>query len=291
MARILVVGVATVDVVAYVDHFPEENSKVRASKREVRRGGNAANTAVVLSRLGHEVSWAGVLVETPDSAVITDDFNRHGVDTTHAHRVASGTPPISCITHSNATGSRTIVHFRDAPEFAFEQFSRIDLHSFDWIHFEGRACDETARMVRHAISARHSHLTISVEAETTRPGIDGLIAAADVVYFSRAFARQRGHTSSRLLLEAVRSRFNGRIAVGAEGECGACALDRNGTLQSSPAFPPPAVIDTVGAGDTLNAGFIHGQLQGKSVSDSLTQACKLAGAKIGTSGFDFAIPC
>ena len=57
-------------------------------------------------------------------------------------------------------------------------------------------------------------------------------------------------------------------------------------LYTSPAYPPPRLEDTLGAGDTFNAGFIHKLSTGHPVSTALTFACQLAGAKCGMSGFE-----
>ena len=57
-------------------------------------------------------------------------------------------------------------------------------------------------------------------------------------------------------------------------------------VYESPAYPPESVVDTLGAGDTFNAGIIHCLSQGRSVSEALQYACKLAGTKCGMVGFD-----
>ena len=45
-------------------------------------------------------------------------------------------------------------------------------------------------------------------------------------------------------------------------------------------------MDTIGAGDTFNAGLIHSQLSEKTIQESLDYACKLAGTKCGMLGYD-----
>ena len=66
MAKLLGIGNATLDIIHHVDGYPEENSEVRCRERHVRRGGNAANTLVVLSQLGVACSWADVLVDNEE---------------------------------------------------------------------------------------------------------------------------------------------------------------------------------------------------------------------------------
>lgn len=67
MSRILAIGIATLDIVNLVADYPPEDSEVRALDQRVSRGGNATNTLVVLSQLGHRCSWGGVLAEDADS--------------------------------------------------------------------------------------------------------------------------------------------------------------------------------------------------------------------------------
>ena len=74
MARILGTGNATLDIVLTVDGYPQENDEIRCIDRSIRRGGNAANTLVVLSQLGHACSWAGMLVDTAEGKFIRDDL-------------------------------------------------------------------------------------------------------------------------------------------------------------------------------------------------------------------------
>jgi ketohexokinase len=53
----------------------------------------------------------------------------------------------------------------------------------------------------------------------------------------------------------------------------------------SAAFPPEQVVDTLGAGDTFNAGLISALVSGLSADLALEQACRLAGCKCGQTGF------
>lgn len=286
MARILGVGIATLDIINTVDGYPAEDSEVRALAQRICRGGNATNTLVVLSQLGHECAWGGVWADEPDARHILDDLARHRIDISACVCLAQGKVPTSYIALNQRNGSRTIIHYRNLPEFGFADFNRIDLSAFDWLHFEGRAVDDTRRMLERA-RAEAPGMPRSVEIEKTRPGIESLFPFADVLLFSRHYARACGFIDAGALLRHAAALAPETDLVCAWGEEGAYGLDRDGTAHHSPAFPPPVVMDTLGAGDTFNAGIIHARLSGLAWPEALRHGCELAGEKCGRMGLDF----
>lgn len=283
MARILAVGIATLDIINSVDAYPPEDSEVRALAQRRVRGGNATNTLVVLSQLGHACAWAGVLVDEPDAAPILAELEQYGIDYRHCRRLASGKMPTSYILHSRATGSRSIVHYRDLPEYDADSFRRIDLTAFDWVHFEGRNLEATEAMLTH-LRAQRPELPVSLEIEKPRPGIKRLFPRADLLLFSRDYARSQGLTDAPALLAAVAAQAPATDRVCAWGEAGAWALDRDGHEYHSPAWVPPQLVDTLGAGDTFNAALIDARLRGEDWPASLARACRVAGGKCGREG-------
>lgn len=283
MARILAIGIATLDIINLVTTYPAEDSEIRALGQRVTRGGNATNTLVVLSQLGHTCSWGGVLADDNDVATILADLEAYRIDLCHCRRVPGGKNPTSYILLSQATGSRSIVHYRDLPEYDFEQFAGIDLTQFDWLHFEGRNIDATLEMLRYA-RRQAPDLALSVEIEKPRPGVERLYTEPDMLMFSRAFALAGGFRDAAALFSAVRPQAPCADLVCSWGEAGAQALDRTGVLLTSPAFPPPQLLDTLGAGDTFNAGLIDARVRGIPLPQALEAACRLAGRKCGRQG-------
>ena len=281
MARILCVGIATLDLIFRIDHYPQEDEEMRAKSLRITRGGNAANTAVVLAALGHKTSFAGVLAEGGESALIVDDLARQGVDWSCSIR-RPGRPPTSSILLA-PSGSRTIVHYRDLPEFSARDFAAIDLAGFDWVHFEGRNVPELPPMMARV---REAGARLSLEVEKPRPGVEVLLDFPDVLLTGRALARAWDHLDPETFLTALRLRAPRPLIFLGWGEAGAWALEGS-RIHHTPAFPPPVVVDTVGAGDTFNAGVIHGLLRGADVATTLREAARLAGRKCGREGFSF----
>ncbi len=281
--RVLAVGGATLDIINSVAAYPAEDEELRAVSRQHCRGGNAANTLVVLSQMGHHCSWAGMLGDDAASRFILDDLRENGVDTQWADVHPGGITPTSHIISSLATGSRTIVHYRDLPEYGFTAFEKIDLGSFDWIHFEGRDVSVYGAMLKHAAGLL-STARLSVEIEKPRDHIDRLISLADTVMISRSYASAHGYTGAHQLFEALRPRSRTARLFATWGEAGAWLQEPDGMVRHESAFRPPEVVDTLGAGDVFNAGVIDSLMKGDEPGTALSKAVRLAGVKCGYRG-------
>ena len=284
MARILGTGIATLDIINTVNGYPSEDSEVRALAQAVRVGGNTANTLSILAQAGHECRFAGTLAGDMNGRRIVDELELRGVNLTHARRVEHGAAPTSYILLNQHNGSRSIVHYRDLPEFSLTDFMDIkQLETCDWLHFEARNCEDLAVMLAYARSIVTDQ-PISLEVEKERDGLDALWSTPDIIIFSRAFAQGRSFDEPAAFLHEARFWAPQAILVLPWGDKGAWALSRNNNLLHSPAFSPVEVIDTLAAGDTFNAGFIHAMLSGESLENALGKACELAGRKVGQHG-------
>lgn len=282
MTRILLVGTATLDLVFGLDHHPAADEEMRARSLRTCRGGNAANTAVVLSCLGHAPEFLGVLADAPETAVIERDFMAHGVTFEHCPRLP-GLPPISSIYLSGA--ARSIVHYRDLPELDAAVFRAMDLGGYGWLHFEGRHVMALAEMLAYA----HKHfpgLPVSLELEKARDGIEAVLGAADLLLCSRGFARHQGFDDPRAFLQWMAARSPEAMVTVAWGEDGAYGLAPGQAIDHAPAMKLPVIRDTLGAGDTFNAGLIDACARGLPLQDALAQACVLAGRKCAMAGFE-----
>ena len=287
--RILGVGIATLDVVNEVAAYPAEDDEIRALIQHRRRGGNVTNTLTLLRQFGHDCAWAGTLAEDAGSMEILRDLSRNGVGTRHCRRHGAGATPTSYVTLSRETGSRTIVHHRDLPEFTAADFARISLAGYDWVHFEGRNPAETASMLRDC-AARRPELPVSLEVEKPRDGIEGLFAGPRVLIFSRSYVQAGGYADPRRFLEDQWSQVSAELLLLPWGKDGSYAQARGGRPVFAPAHDPGAVIDTLGAGDVFNAAVIDGLLAGAELSAILARGNRIAGHKCALAGLDGVVP-
>jgi len=277
--NVLGVGIATLDVVNEVTEYPCEDAEVRALAQRTARGGNATNTLVTLAQLGHRCSWAGTLGDDAAADLVLADLRAHGIDTAAMLRQVAGLTPASYVTLSRSTGSRTIVHHRALAEYGSADFARIDLARLDWVHFEGRAVEELRGMLQRVAGAQGP--PCSLEVEKPRPGIEDLFVLPDLLLFGRQYALAKGFAGAPALLAGLPP---GKAAVCAWGEAGAWARTPEGVLHHAPAWRPPRVVDTLGAGDVFNAAVIDAWAAGRPMPEVLSAGCRLAGAKCARHG-------
>ncbi|XP_015844446.1 ketohexokinase isoform X3 [Peromyscus maniculatus bairdii] len=246
--QILCVGLVVLDIINVVDKYPEEDTDRRCLSQRWQRGGNASNSCTVLSLLGARCAFMGSLAPG---------------------HVAENLPDVSA-----------------------KDFEKVDLTRFKWIHIEGRNASEQVKMLQrieqyNAKQPLPQRVRVSVEIEKPREELFQLFGYGEVVFVSKDVAKHLGFQSAA---EALRGLY-GRVKKGATLVCawaeeGADALGPDGQLLHSDAFPPPRVVDTLGAGDTFNASVIFSLSKGNSMQEALRFGCQVAGRKCGLQGFD-----
>ncbi|KAI1468441.1 Ribokinase-like protein [Daldinia caldariorum] len=276
--KLVCIGACYVDTILDVPQYPGEDSKLRATNLQVRRGGNCPNTLQVLQQLlpirrkqdddggggssngGQDLELKPYLIsclpraDTPATATITGSFGPGSlVDFTRCiFREDHHQPASSYIIRSEATGSRTLVNYNDLPEMTIGEFVAAvegigDNDDDVWFHFE---------CIRH-VRRSFPNARVSVEVEKPgREGLEELAAEADVVFYSRSWAESKRYGSAQQCLSA-----------------------QSGVARKA----------TVGAGDTFIAGMLFGLLchhEDWDTERKVQFAVQLATRKVQRDGFD-----
>ncbi|XP_028303575.1 ketohexokinase isoform X4 [Gouania willdenowi] len=291
--KVMCVGLVCLDVINVVSQFPEEDSDTRCVSQRWQRGGNASNSCTVLSLLGERTAFIGSLSEGPVADFIMADFERCAVDASAVVWQVRGQTPCACCIVCPSSGSRTVVlSDTNLPDVTAEDFSKVDLHQFRWIHWEGRNAEEQVKMIKqvemfNSRLPQEQRITMSVEIEKTREPLYQLFPHGDVVFVSKDVARHFGFDSAEAAVKGLYSRVKkGAVLVCAWADQGADALGPDGVIFHSEAFPPQTVVDTLGAGDTFNAAVIHCLVEGGGLHDAISFGCRVAGWKCGFHGYD-----
>ncbi|KAI0866229.1 Ribokinase-like protein [Xylaria cubensis] len=311
--NLVCVGACYLDTILSVPHYPAEDSKLRASSLQVRRGGNCPNTLEVLQQLLQQEQGNDEIVKVrpylvtclpsrhaPATMQIIESF---GVDSPVdfsrcLFRDEHEQPASSYIIRSSETGSRTLVNYNELAEMSFHEFvaAAESVGGEDaWFHFEGRIPATTLQCIQWLRRSKPK-ARVSVEIEKPgREGLDELVAEADVVFFSRSWAESNLYTSAEKCLRAQSAKARkGSHLFCTWGSQGAAGSSPDGTTMSCSAAQPDQtqtihVIDTIGAGDTFIAGILFGFLQHSHDWDTGTKlsfAVQLATCKVQQEGFN-----
>uniref|UniRef100_A0A0K8S602 Carbohydrate kinase PfkB domain-containing protein n=1 Tax=Lygus hesperus TaxID=30085 RepID=A0A0K8S602_LYGHE len=289
-SKVLCVGLCCIDIVQICKEFPREDTDQRSIECHWRRGGSASNNCTVLSLLGADCSFFGNVPDNLFWKYAKENFDFYNIDTSHCVTYdGSYEFPLSTVIVNAQNGSRTIVHSnKNLPEIRADDFSKVDLSQFGWIHIEGRNSPELHKILRIAQKhATKTGTTVSVELEKKRDGILELAQYAKVVFISKDFAAFHGWRDMDTAIEGMKQHIQkGTAVICPWGELGAVAYQSDVGLVRSQSYPPPEVIDTLGAGDTFIAATIFSLSKNTSLERAIDFGCRTAGAKVGGKGFD-----
>ncbi|XP_029452168.1 ketohexokinase isoform X3 [Rhinatrema bivittatum] len=292
--KILCVGLVCLDIISVVDKYPEEDTDTRCLSQRWQRGGNASNSCTILAQLGAPCAFMGSLATGHmANSFALDNFKLYNIDISHVITRSECSFPASVVIGNKTNGSRTILHSNsNLPDVTAQDFQKVDLSQYKWIHWEGRNAAEQVKMIQiveeyNQTLQADQKITISVEIEKTREDLHQLFAHGDIVFVSKDLAQHFGFDSAPETLKGLYSRVrNGAYLICAWAEKGADAMGPDGVVIHSDAFPPDTIVDTLGAGDTFNASVIYALSTGKTMQEALTFGCQIAGRKCGVQGFD-----
>lgn len=287
--RILVVGELNVDmIVSGLPTLPELGREMIASDLRVVLGGSSAICAAGLARLGAEVNFLGKVGEDDYGDFIVEELRLLDVGVDHVIRDGSIRTGMT-ISLTYPDDRALVTYLGCIAALRREDIDLSILSHHEHLHVGSYFLQKGLQPGLPELfrQAREENVTVSLDTgydpyETW--GGQELLSLLDLVDIflpneeeAQAIARTRGAESALQKL----ARSAGLVVV-KRGASGALA-EQGDRLVHSPAFEVDTV-DTTGAGDSFNAGFIFAYVgQGESLRDSLRfgNAC----GALSTTGF------
>jgi len=231
--------------------------------------GTSFNTPAAANRIGMRVAYVATVGNDPWSRLIRDEFRAEGLAADFLEVEDRPLPGVS-VALNLAHDRGFVTHWGSEDAYdtlltarALDLVERIDarhLHAY---------ADEAPEL---EAAARRRGMTVSLDAwggpwwSSPRPLAETL-ARADVLFANQPeIAAMTGEAEPRRALERA-AEHCGCVVV-KRGAAGAIGL-ADGLVRAVPA-DPVTVVDTTGAGDCFNAGFLAGWLGGLPLEESLT---------------------
>ena len=291
-------GDVNVDLVIPLRDDQALASQPRTETPQLHGGGTAGNTAAGLARLGVPVCFIGSVGSDSYGRWSIEDLQKTGVDTTNLLIVDQSFTSI-VLAVIRPDGERELfvwpetggAHTRLTPD-------RITPDLFQeaaWLHTTGLCLREepvrtsqlkAMRLAREAGLKVSLDLNLRLESwgleDTLREIFEQAIALADFV-FGSGIEEILPFTGLDSIQAGAQDLAQGERAVIARLGSGGALAVAAGESFTCPAFQVE-VVDTLGAGDAFNAGFICAQLAGYSLKDSVCWGNGAAALKIGRVG-------
>ncbi len=272
-------------------------------RREIKAlsfAGDTYNTCVYMARLGLQVDYATILGDDPYSDQILEAMHNEGIGAELIERLPRRMPGLYMIRNS-PEGEREFFYWRgEAParELFSDPTASVRLYqrlaSYDCVYLSGitlAIIDKQARanLIECLAQLRAKGVTVAFDSNY-RPRLWSSVQTAQ-----QAMKSVLEHTDIALLtlddeyqlwgddtVEGCAKRYSDYalkeliIKRGADDTI----ILAEGNQQTLPVPPVEQVIDTTGAGDTFNAGYLSARLTGSSTEESARQGARCAGVVI-----------
>ena len=298
--KILCIGDLNADlIVPYAEAKSYTGRKSVKKKAEVslRAGGTVGNVASVLGKLGAKPLLVTNLYDDGTGEFLEETLNRYGVDLTYSERKKGDT--LICVAVIDDSKDRVILPWVPprGSYLRFKESSFSDIPEEDYLIFTSgmvltneeetmkSVTDFLERMKKSTESVIVTDLNLRKETyglnRTRRKYLNKLIRLSDTVMGSRS--EDFGCLAENETVEEYCAKLSGKKTVIVHDGSRPTAVYEGGRCKTVP-VKKVRVCQTVGAGDTFDAGFLYAYLNGKSVTECVKEGNRIAGYMISHKG-------
>ena len=285
--RVVVVASVNIDLVVTVDRLPLPGETVTGGRFARHHGGKGGNQAVAAARLGAPTSFIGAVGDDGFGAEARAALEAEGIDLDGLTTLSGEATGVALILVETA-GENSIAVAGGAndavtPEFVGAALRRLRIRTGDVVLVGHEIpTDATREALRIARDAGATTILNPAPAH----GLDAAtLALADILTPNRGelavLAGDDGPAAAPIAL-ALLGGANDRSCIVSLGADGALLVGQAGTTIIP--VPPVEVVDTVGAGDTLNGALAAGLAAGLSLPDAARRAVVAASMAVSRAG-------
>ena len=261
-------GVITVDTIALVDQYPQEDERVVAQQISRAGGGPAAVAAVALSRLGIRSAIVGTIGDEADGKEVLRIFEKESVDTSGVS-IGNTATAGSVIVASKKNSARAISTRQPVSQSPLNESAKKMISAAEWLHVDHVGVTR----LNEAGITRGKGPQISFDAgygvENFDPSLVDLFVPTD-----RQMALRYPGVALSVALENDSTK-SGNTVVATQGSAGSSGYSPETGLVSASGFKVE-VTSTLGAGDVFHGALIAQIIQGFELSVALHRANAVA---------------
>ncbi len=279
--KCLVIGDINIDFAIHSNHYPAEGGGAHAEQSDFRLGGSGCITALYLQLLGQPTAFAANMGADVFSQFANGYLNNSGLDISLIRNLGDVQTGFFMILVTPG-GQRTMFGNRGANAVALDLDKILHrLSEFRHLHVSGYSLlgKEQYEVVNQVMRrARSNGLTVSLDpgictSEQEAEKVLGLLKYVD--FFLPNMEELTSLVKEIEFEEKIESLLNlgCKAIVLKQGKAGGRYFE-NGFSVNVPTDNNSGmkIIDTTGAGDCFNAGFLNGILNGKGFEEALALA-------------------
>lgn len=280
--KLAVVGSMNMDMTVTAERIPNKGETLFGNSIRYIPGGKGANQAVAMARLGAEVEMFGCVGDDDNGRRLVRNLEKEGIKTGNISVLKDTPTGIAVITVGENDNTIIVVPGANG---------KVDRDYAEGIKEKLEAYDMV--IMQHEIPLDTVHYIVDFCSEKGIPVVLNPAPAAAVpmeIIEKITYLTPNEHEAAlifgdRVSTEKLLQKYPNKLVI-TQGSKGVSAALPSGEIVKIPARPAK-VVDTTGAGDTLNGAFCVKAAEGAGLKDALVYANTAAGLsteKFGAQG-------
>lgn len=285
MKKIGVVGSINMDMTVEAERIPKKGETLKGENLKYIPGGKGANQAVAAARLGAKVDFFGCVGDDEAGKQLVDNLRNMGVETKYIKTVPDTTTGLAIITTGENDNTIVVVAgANNCVDIAYVDSVREAILTCDLILLQHEIPQETIEYVVKL--CEENGVAVILNPGPARPVKKEILDK--VTYLTpneheAVILFGKEHTFEELM------KLHPEKLVITQGSRGVSTCLKNGEILQVPARKAK-VVDTTGAGDTLNGAFAVALMRGNSIEEALRYANTAASLSTEKSGAQGGMP-
>ena len=276
-------GALNLDKLFHVNRIAHEDEESYITGKSESCGGSAANTIVGLARLGMKTGFIGKVAMDREGSLLHNNLQNENIDTKGVIVTDNGRSGTVSGFVDNGGQRALYVDPGVNDDISIDEVELDYINSAKVLHitsFVGKCDEKSIKTQKTVLNEISTNVSVSFDPGSlyTERGLDFLenfLIRTDILLINQSeikllltgsiedSRRSSDKYETQELAEKVQLEYGIETVVVKIGEKGSYVIHK-GKSHVANAFNVPCV-DTTGAGDAFNAGFLHGYVQGEDI--------------------------